>query len=781
MISIKDGSLTPLDMLVTSLRACEKVPDGTARPAAILWTDPKKEWLLLRDELLVRLPELIILGGYAPEERTGPAIWVRCIVERTLESPEIPLERTPIIYLPGVAKQDLRAGEDCLPALMPLVELMFRGTMWLQHNGKDWTATAFLTTTKEKIALDIAADHSTLEALSRALREVFTTPLVRLTGKRLESEDFDKMLSDDPVRELLRWLSEPDKEKKHMAPGAWAAFRNQCKAQFQFDPDKDGILVAGEKLGRAEGTWAEIWLRYAEAPGAWPGIPALLRRARPMDLTLERSHWPDYNDEDEDSVRRALAALIGLTHHDACQKLMELEQRHGGRRGWLWAQLGFSPMAIVLESMAKLAEISLSAVGGGTPEEMADTYEKGPWRADAASWQAIATVPISDRMLIRNVVRTLLGEWLDLSARAFQHALESQQLPVAGQQELFAIKPGTCVIFVDGLRYDLARELAERLQERGCLVETNRRWAALPTVTASAKPAATPVAKHVTGKVLPDNFTPILATSGKPATAQVLREALVQEGWQLFGEDDAENPSNSDRFGWTETSKLDGMGHAFGEDLPAQLEQELERLTERITTLLEAGWSSVRVVTDHGWLWLPGGLPKVDLPKHLTQTRWSRCAVIEPGAQIDALKAPWHWNKAQYFATAPGITCFNTSQVYTHGGISLQECLLCDLHVEGGGVSVIKATVKTVSWRSFRCDVEALSNGGGTVYAELRLGASGGKSIVTTTKPLDVDGFASLLVENDDYEGKKVVLVLLDGTGSILAQRETTVGGKVNG
>ena len=46
------------------------------------------------------------------------------------------------------------------------------------------------------------------------------------------------------------------------------------------------------------------------------------------------------------------------------------------------------------------------------------------------------------------------------------------------------------------------------------------------------------------------------------------------------------------------------------------------------TRLLEAGWTSVRIVTDHGWLYLPEGLPKVDLPKHLTLSRWARCAVI---------------------------------------------------------------------------------------------------------------------------------------------------------
>ena len=42
-------------------------------------------------------------------------------------------------------------------------------------------------------------------------------------------------------------------------------------------------------------------------------------------------------------------------------------------------------------------------------------------------------------------------------------------------------------------------------------------------------------------------------------------------------------------------------------------------LCERVAGLLEAGWRQVVVVTDHGWLYVPGGLPKVELPYYLTK------------------------------------------------------------------------------------------------------------------------------------------------------------------
>ena len=84
------------------------------------------------------------------------------------------------------------------------------------------------------------------------------------------------------------------------------------------------------------------------------------------------------------------------------------------------------------------------------------------------------------------------------------------------------------------------------------------------------------------------------------------------------------------------------MGHKLKGRLARQIGDELDRLTDRIVGLLDAGWQSVRVVTDHGWLLLPGGLPKVNLPKHLTESRWARCAVIAGESQPDILKAPWH-------------------------------------------------------------------------------------------------------------------------------------------
>ena len=88
-------------------------------------------------------------------------------------------------------------------------------------------------------------------------------------------------------------------------------------------------------------------------------------------------------------------------------------------------------------------------------------------------------------------------------------------------------------------------------------------------------------------------------------------------------------PSGGDAGGWAEFGQIDAYGHAHPDDLPARVQTEVMNAADRIMQLLKPAWKEVRVVTDHGWLLMPGGLPKVELPAYLAATKWSRCAVVK--------------------------------------------------------------------------------------------------------------------------------------------------------
>ncbi|HRG56356.1 MAG TPA: hypothetical protein PLG56_09970, partial [Lacunisphaera sp.] len=188
---------TLAEALWNSLSAAATSPEGVVAPVAILWTDPDGQWRPLVEEIRPSLPELYSLGDYAPDQRTGPAIWLKCIVARSL--PEIsPKEgQIPVLYLPGVSRQILRAGSECPALLQPLIELEYRGAMWHQRNGRDWTVEAFLTS-EHGMGLDLALDARTREAVQRALPSLINEPVAGLQGRRLEAEDFDRLVVGDP-------------------------------------------------------------------------------------------------------------------------------------------------------------------------------------------------------------------------------------------------------------------------------------------------------------------------------------------------------------------------------------------------------------------------------------------------------------------------------------------------------------------------------------------------------------------------------------------------------
>ena len=214
-----------VEALVLSLERSGRFnPNDVVRPCALLWTDQDAQWRPVIAQLRRLLPQLLTFGEYEPEHRSGPAIWLRSVIERTLLEVELPDGATPIVYLPGVSRQELRAIEECPDHLKPLVELQYRGICWTQKNGKDWTIEAFLVSEEGGLGLNMARDGATRRAMLGALAELATTSIDRLKGKHLEAEDFDKLFSDDPAKDLLLWMSEPTAVKSGWNGGRWAAF-----------------------------------------------------------------------------------------------------------------------------------------------------------------------------------------------------------------------------------------------------------------------------------------------------------------------------------------------------------------------------------------------------------------------------------------------------------------------------------------------------------------------------------------------------------------------------
>jgi len=255
---------TFIEAVKDSLIAAGRYNSGDSLPpAAILWTDADGEWQPIVTRLRALMPELLTLGEYEPEQRTGPAIWLRCIVDGALPDVPMPEKSVPILYLPNVSRQLLRSPEECPDELKPLVELQYRGAVWTQLNGKDWTVEAFLVSESGGLGLDVGRDNSTRNALMGALDMLATSPISTLRGHKLEAEDFDKLMVGDTVRDLLAWISDP-KTRDGWDTAHWKAFCSRCRDEFGFDPVSEGDLVGAERLGLRKGAWVEVWRRFTE-------------------------------------------------------------------------------------------------------------------------------------------------------------------------------------------------------------------------------------------------------------------------------------------------------------------------------------------------------------------------------------------------------------------------------------------------------------------------------------------------------------------------------------
>ena len=254
------------------------------------------------------MPELLTLGEFDSAARIGPAIWLRTVIEPAVRADKFPDlawpgGAVPVIYMPGVSRQTLRAVEECPDTLKPLVELQYRGAVWTQKNGKDWTIRAFLVSDDGGLGLDVADDRVTQQAVQGSLKQLAVTPLERLRGKRLEAEDFDKLMIGDTPRDLLLWLGDPEGTREQWDEGTWAAFRNRCRQDYGFDP-RPTARSLGREARPVLAAWFGVWERSAESPTLYPGVPDLLRRSKPKgQLIYDREPWPDENDSMENALR----------------------------------------------------------------------------------------------------------------------------------------------------------------------------------------------------------------------------------------------------------------------------------------------------------------------------------------------------------------------------------------------------------------------------------------------------------------------------------------------
>ena len=772
---------TILSTLRVTLSDASKVNSSVqTKPAVVLWTDAERQWEPALAQLRQCLDGLLSMGDYNPDARQGPAIWLKCAVAGVF--PELlPGSAPPVIYLPGVSRSDLRAIESCPRDLQPLAELQYRGAFWTQANGKDWTVNAFLNSKNGGLGLDVAQDKATLETLHQALQAgvLLDRPLAELEGRAINAEWLLSLLAPNPTRDLLLWMNAPDVTRQQWGAVLWDVFTKRCKSDFGFDPVADGVLVAAERLTKGDGKWAAVGVLYRDSFAAFPNIYLQLAKVQPPQMGLfpdqdKLAGYPQANEQGENALRYALSACANMDAAQARSTVTAAEKEHGLRRGWLWSRMGRSPLTVALEHLAEVAHRCVGLPFGQTPAELAASYQQAGCQVDLAALKALGCVHAkSDVEPVGAALRAMYLPWLEESARRLQEAVKNAGgLQALTSQDTGIPQDGTCTIFVDGLRYDVAQLLEQRMSSLG-ITSLEAKWTSMPSVTASGKAWCSPVAGLIAGTADDVDFEPGVAADGKPLSGHNFRKLLAEQGVVPLEKHETGDPQGR---AWTEAGDLDHYGHEHGIRLARDLTTQLDQVVERIAELADAGWKRIRVVTDHGWLLMPGGLPKSELAKHQTETRWGRCAVLKDSSHGTPLTFGWDWCKDVQVAYAPGVANFMAGAEYAHGGISLQECLVPVIHLECAGTAEPGAAVsiQSVTWKGLRCTVIVAGAAAGQ-RVDIRTKAALASTSLATSKSLD-GGKASLAVADDEQMGAAAVVVVLGPDGEVLQKQVTTVG-----
>lgn len=768
--------MTVLDHITSSIKAAATYNrHDVAAPTVILWTDKERLFESVAERIGECLDEFYIWKPEVEGKTTGPSTWIRYHLSAGGGG-------IPVVYLPGIGRHEFRSPTDFPEEARHLYALQFQGQFWTQLNGKDWTPSAMMSSEDGGLGLDLAKNQGTITALRTQLMSVLETPVENLRRKRLEAADFNSLAAADPAGMMLRWMSDPEKMKETWPSQQMAAFEAICKDQFEISPEKDGRLVAAEKLVAGGGAWEQVWQRYEEAPKTYRGLREILGLVKTTDLFQNSSpRLPQNNEDSENKLRDDLLELVGQPKSLAIDETEKLAKAHADRANSIWAQLDEAPLADAVAHLGRMVAAIKEGLQASDWEGFAKRYMESAWKVDAEAHRSFTAVRNKQDMdAVSAALRAIYLPWLEEQAERVSNLISSYpNKSVADARQLVA-ETGTVYLFVDGLRADLAKELCGLLESKGLEPKVETSWAALPTVTSTAKPAWAPLTEVVCGDQVSEGFEPQLSSNQKTLKTELFRKTVTELGFPWFPVSETGDPSGS---GWTEVADFDKRGHSDGAKLAWRLKEELQVVTQRVTELIQSGWKKVVVITDHGWLWMPGGLPKTDLPTHLTASKWGRCALPQPGAVHNLPEVCWFWGNEHFVVLAPGITALKNGVEYAHGGLTIQEALTATVTIESSqGAGLSSVTITSVRWLGLRLKLK-LEGAGQDFEIDIRANAAAADTTKLTEdgKPpealpkINTNGEASILMQHDKYEGDAAILVILQN-GEVVCKQPVTIG-----
>lgn len=745
-------------------------------PKVILWPDPEKQWTSVVDRLREEIDGFITLGTFKPDELEGPAIWIKCLVDQTLPEAKWTKDTIPVIYLPGIAKADFKNIEEAPASIQPLMEYQFSGNLWTQENGKEWTILSFLQNSEHGMGLEVSRDEATKEALIKSLSNYFEDGEV-LYRKKVDADLLNQLMFPQVIPTLLDWMENGDHALGKFSLDQQEAFRDVIRSQYHLTLDYSLVLDFVKHMGMQKTPWHQVWQYFSNAPHKYPKILSLLRDAKPEDMgsgmfLVPENSWPQVNKAYEDQLKKAILKLKKATPEAFLSKLKELQSGHKDRLSWIWAELGQSPFAQALPHLIALAERSLQVYDNTSIASITKYYTDKGIKVDSSVRKLYLIEHTKDYLnTIQVVIDKFYRPWLEKLTKQFQ-------LLVKDDHDVFYPNPtesynSNFILFVDAFRYDIAQDFLNQLSTAKYAATMDIKWSALPSLTPTSKPALAPIQDKLSKSSEWNSFQ-VQMENGKVLSHHYFKASLEENGINYI--DSPKQIDDPTAKYWMEIGDIDKKGHQDQEGMFRRIPELMKELEETIQSIFYKGVSSLQIVTDHGWLLLPGGLPKENLHRDLAETRWGRCALMKDGVSTDLLHLPWTWNPHTFIAYAPGISFFKKNESYAHGGVSLHECLSPIITIKSKEVKGSeKGSIGTIEWRGMRMYIQ--TSGTSDAYQlDVRTKISDAKSSIKLSSSMKGDNQWSVVVDGD-YEDHAATLILIDEQGIIVDKKPIHVGG----
>jgi hypothetical protein len=743
---VKRASTIPELLIDDMVRWMHSAADGVAR-RVLVWLDPKGDFKRLIQYLETPLADRELnLLGYARDDTFSQLKVKVDLLE--LESGN----SSAIVYLEGFDRADLQTSEDGSPPLLwSVYDYRYKGSIW--GRGQSWVpgslpepftlarwlqghGSSFLDDAARKKLTAGGGDSQLARYVERNRDQVPTD-----WQQPLRETDVVATLTGDP-RDAMRLLLAAPSNVARIWGDEMSLIVARIESEYGFKSPHIGATseeLADEFALRMAMTDAFVSLG---SPDDFPYrqkateqlqqqrrvlallhddvLPhsGLLPSYRERLLRLEKSHDLSVYARDHAVRPNALPRLADSQWRSFLASFAEAEARHwqaaltfaSGQKEAIevgantpWDGLNRDTQWFVVRDLLALANAAAIA----KPEientlaasSLARFYAEEWWRIDMA-YLRIRAVAASESGIegMRRVVDMVYFDFVSKLNDQFTRLVEaadvwpppSMTMVDSLRDNLWAIPSGrSAVVIVDALRWDLARQVVERLGEQAQIQPV---VTTLPSTTPFGMTALLPLQDN-----LSFGFNPaavVRAEDGDDLAQRQKRKDYLQS---TLGNNKRDSIAFVDFWEVAEgrpppqvtqlvvfDNSIDEQGHKpKGSDQFLLLVEEfVDQLTRVIERLHMAGIGTVHVVTDHGFLFLPteavDSLGQPELPANQVLKKDHRWAALKPGvapAQLIRFSAPLS-NGTVPLGFPRGVRVLKKSEPFLHGGISLHECLI---------------------------------------------------------------------------------------------------------